>query len=51
MLFLLILGNFWCSVVPTVTFSSKLGNFETKYKKKIQNINNKNLKKNFKQKS
>ena len=32
MLFLLTLGNFWCFVVTSVTFSSNLSNFE-KYQK------------------
>ena len=27
-LFMLILGNFWCSVVSSVTFSSNLSDFE-----------------------
>ena len=48
MLFWLILGHFWCSVVTLVTFSSNLNNFEKiqtkiqkiqKNPKKIQNLN------------
>ena len=40
MLFVLILGHFWCSVVTSVSFSSSLSNFENNPKnlKKSKNI-------------
>ena len=38
MLFLLILSNFWCSVVTSVTFSSNLSNFEKNPRKKTNLI-------------
>ena len=34
MLFLLILGHFWCSIVTSVTLSSYLSNFEKNKPKK-----------------
>ena len=34
MLFLTILGNFWCSVVTLFSFSSNLNNFEKKKEEK-----------------
>ena len=36
MLFLLILGHFWCSEVTSLTFSSNLGTCEEKKPKKNQ---------------
>ena len=37
MLFLLVLGNFWCSVITSITFSSTLSKFE-KIKKIQKNV-------------
>ena len=37
-LFVLILGDFWCSVVTSVTFSSNLSNFNKKPKKQKLNL-------------
>ena len=42
-LLVLILGNFWCSLVTSITFSSNLSNFEKNPKKSPKN--SKNLKK------
>ena len=53
-LFVIILGNFWCSVVTSVIFSSNISNFKNKTEnlKKSQKIQNlKNSEKNKKNKS
>ena len=47
--FVIILGHFWCSVVTSIKFRTKLSNFETKQKKilkiQIKSKNSKNVKK------
>ena len=45
MLFWLILGTFWCSVVKSVTLSSNLSNFLKKVKKNRKKIKKSQIRK------
>ena len=45
MLFLFMLGYFWCSVVPSVTLSRNLRKFEKRKKTKIKNLKKRKEKK------